>query len=133
LTEDQTYAHFKRSPPPGGQANDPACMAGVGAVGDPPVLRARLAEGESLLLCSDGLHKFVPDADLAAAVAAGLQQNAALRQICLRLVETAQRNGSHDDISALLIRRTPWLGASLSYWLALLAALGLALSLSWLA
>ena len=101
-------------------------MAGVGAVGEPPVLRVRLREGEGLLLCSDGLHKFVADEDLAALAGTGLQAGLGLREVCQRLLDAALRNGSQDDISALLVYRAPWFGAGLGYWLALLAALGLA-------
>lgn len=124
LTQDQTYANMQRNPPPGARPDDPACMAGVGAVGEPPVLRVRLKAGEMLLLCSDGLHKFVADADLASLAGAGVAQGLGLQAICQALVEAAQRNGSQDDISALLVRQNPWLGAGLGYWLALLATLG---------
>ena len=123
LTQDQTYANLKRNPPPGGSPGDPACMAGVGAVGEPPVTPVSLGEGELLLLCSDGLHKFVTDADLAAITGTGLREGLGLQAICQRLVEAAQRNGSHDDISALLVQRRHWFGARRVYWLALLAAL----------
>jgi protein phosphatase len=105
LTRDQTYANLNRNPPPGGSPDDPACMAGVGAVGEAPVLRVRLGKGEWLLLCSDGLHKFVAEEDLAALAGAGLEQGMGLQAVCLRLVEAAQCNGSQDDISALLVHR----------------------------
>ena len=121
LTQDQTYASQNRNPPQGGSPLDPACMAGVGAVGEPPVLRLRLAEHECLLLCSDGLHKFVEDADMARLVGLGLHEGMGLQTLCQRLVEAAQRNGSYDDISALLVQRRPcwaWLRAiGWHYWL----------------
>jgi len=120
LTQDQTYGQLRRTPPPGGSPNDPACMAGVGAVGEPPVRRVRLQAGEWLLLCSDGLHKFVTDAEMAGLIEAGLRDKASLRTLCERLVEAAQHKGSHDDISALLVSRSAWFGAGLRYWLALL-------------
>ncbi len=122
LTQDQTYTNLNRNPPPGGSPHDPACMAGVGAVGEPPVLRVKLAERECLLLCSDGLHKFVEDADLAHLVGSGLHEGMGLKALCQNLVETAQRNGSYDDISALLVQRRPWFGAASGYWLALMVA-----------
>jgi len=123
LTVDQTYANLGRPRPPQGSPHDPACMAGVGAVGTPGILSVRLREGELLLLCSDGLHKFVDDKTLMEYCAEGMRREASLSEICRVLVEAAKRNGSHDDISALLVFRHRWYGAGLGYWLALLAGL----------
>lgn len=123
LTVDQTYAKLGRPHPPQGSPHDPACMAGVGAVGSPPVLSVRLREGELLLLCSDGLHKFVDDGEIMQLCADGLRKEASLAEICRDLVGTAKRNGSHDDVSALLVLRHRWFGAGLRYWLALLTGL----------
>lgn len=123
LTVDQTYHNLGLPTPARGRANDPARMAGVGAVGTPPVLRRNLREGELLLLCSDGLHKFVANAELAALVGEALRNGTGLEPICRLLVRAAQRNGSHDDVSAVLVYRHPWLGAAAGYWLALLAVL----------
>jgi serine/threonine protein phosphatase PrpC len=78
-------------------------MVGVGAVGNPPVLRSKLKRGELLLLCSDGLHKFLSDVEMAASVGAQLRKGVKLREICRQLVEMALAHGSHDDTSALLI------------------------------
>lgn len=130
LTLDQTYKNLGRPPPAGGDENDPARMAGVGAVGTPPVSRAKLREGEWLLLCSDGLHKFVADAELARIVGAESRTGASLERICRALVRAAQENGSRDDVSAVLVKRHPWFGARARYWLALSAALFL-LALGW--
>jgi protein phosphatase len=123
ITVDQTYANLGRPHPPNGSPGDPACMAGVGAVGRPDVLSVRLREGEMLLLCSDGLHKFVADAAMAERCAGAWRQGAGLGETCRALVEAAQRAGSHDDVSALLVRRHRWCGAGWRYWLALLASL----------
>src|SRR5262249_47606875 len=65
LTVDQTYASFSQEPPADGRPEDPARMVGAGAVGIPPVVKARIRARELLLLCSDGLHKFVPDDEMA--------------------------------------------------------------------
>lgn len=123
LTTDQTYRNLGRTPPANGSPDDPACMVGVGAVGHPPVKRQRLREGDLLLLCSDGLHKFLDDAALAEIVARESRRGASLESICRSLVEAAKRHGSHDDVSALLVERRRWLGAAKGYWLALMAAL----------
>lgn len=66
LTLDQTYAALGEPAPEGGRPDDPARMVGVGAIGEPPVARLRLRETNWLLLCSDGLHRFVPEPTLAA-------------------------------------------------------------------
>lgn len=110
VTVDQTYANLGRTPPPGGSRDDPACMAGVGAVGRVEIVPLRLGAGELLLLCSDGLHKFLAEAEMAELCGGGLRRGAGLAGICRDLVAAAKRNGSHDDASALLVRRRAWFG-----------------------
>ena len=111
VTQDQTYASVAEAPPPNGRPNDPARMVGAGAVGVPAVVRTDLREGELLLLCSDGVHKFIRDEQIANVVSAGLEQGRSLETICGALVRTAKTNGGHDDASALLVLRRPWLAA----------------------
>jgi protein phosphatase len=108
LTVDQTYASCAQQPPPHGKPDDPARMVGTGAVGVPPVLKAQIRERELLLLCSDGVHKFVSDEQMADVVAGGLRRGSSLASICGALVHAAKRNGSLDDASALLVLRRPW-------------------------
>jgi serine/threonine protein phosphatase PrpC len=108
LTVDQTYASLAQQPPPQGKPDDPARMVGTGALGEPPVLKAQLREHELLLMCSDGLHKFLPDEQMAEVVASGLGRGSSLSTICSALVRAAKRNGSHDDASVLLVLRRPW-------------------------
>ena len=111
VTQDQTYASVAEAPPPNGRPNDPARMVGAGAVGVPAVVKTEIREGELLLLCSDGVHKFVRDEQIANVVSAGLDQGRSLETICGALVRTAKTNGGHDDASALLVLRRPWLAA----------------------
>ncbi|MBC7804109.1 MAG: SpoIIE family protein phosphatase [Candidatus Parcubacteria bacterium] len=108
LTVDQTYASFAQQPPPNGKPEDPARMVGTGAVGVPPVLKALIRERELLLLCSDGIHKFVSDDQIAQIVSEGIGKGSTLENICDALVHAAKKNGSHDDASALLVLRRPW-------------------------
>jgi protein phosphatase len=108
LTVDQTYASFAQRPPPNARPDDPARMVGAGAVGIPPIVKAQIRERELLLLCSDGVHKFVSDAQIADVVSGGLSEGNSLAIICDALVHAAKRNGGHDDASALLVLRRPW-------------------------
>jgi protein phosphatase len=108
LTVDQTYASCAQPPPPHGKPDDPARMVGTGAVGVPPVLKAQIRQRELLLLCSDGLHKFVSDEEMAEVVAGGLRRGSSLASICDALVNAAKSNGSQDDASALLVLRRSW-------------------------
>lgn len=112
LTVDQTYARLAQQPPPNGSANDPARMVGAGAMGQPPVIKVRLRSHELLLLCSDGVHKFVDDAQIADIVGRGLRDKRSLKRICSALVGAAQNNGSQDDASALLVLHRPWFGSA---------------------
>ena len=120
LTVDQTYASCAQQPPPNGKPDDPARMVGTGAVGVPPVVKAQIRQRELLLLCSDGVHKFVSDRQIAEVVSGGLGSGSSLGAICNALVRAAKRNGSHDDASALLVLRRPWFApiTSLARWLA---------------
>jgi len=108
LTVDQTYASFAQQPPPNGQPDDPARMVGTGAVGTPPVVKAQLRDQELLLLCSDGVHRFISDEEIADLVSRGLGAGGSLEGVCDALVRAARRNGSQDDASALLVLRRPW-------------------------
>ena len=123
LTVDQTYASFSQEPPRDGRPEDPARMVGVGAVGIPPVVRARIRSGALLLLCSDGVHRFVSDDEMAGIVSSGLRNGDSLRTICSRLVQAARRNGGRDDASALLVMRRQWFRPRWLYGCALAAAL----------
>src|SRR6185295_158643 len=86
LTVDQTYASFAQQPPPNGKPDDPARMVGTGAVGSPPVVKAQIRERELLLLCSDGVHKYVSDEQIADVVSGGLSEGRSLEKICNALV-----------------------------------------------
>ena len=123
LTVDQTYASFAQQPPTNGRPDDPARMVGAGAVGVPPVVKAQIRARELLLLCSDGVHKFAPDDQIADIVSAGLSDGSSLETICNALVQAAKRNGSHDDASALLVLRRPWFTPRWFYGCALAAVL----------
>jgi len=123
LTVDQTYASFAQQPPPNGRPDDPARMVGAGAVGIPPVVKARIRARELLLLCSDGVHKFVSDEQIAELVSTGISNGNSLEAICNALVHAAKRNGSHDDASALLVLRRPWFAPRWVFACALAAVL----------
>lgn len=130
LTQDQTYGNLGEVPPPGGSADDPARMAGIGAAGDPPVQLVCLGETELLLLCTDGLHRFVSASQLGRLCHAELQKDQPLIILAQKLAQAAQQAGSHDDISVLLVRRNPWLGVRWPVWIAFILALCLALARS---
>ena len=123
LTVDQTYASFAQQPPPNGRLDDPARMVGAGAVGIPPVVRAQIRAHELLLLCSDGVHKFVADEQIAELVSGGISEGSSLATICDALVHAAKRNGSQDDASALLVMRRPWFTPRWAYGCALAAVM----------
>ncbi len=82
-----------------------------------------LQHGEMILLCSDGLSSYVSHDELDQLLATGTAQRAAER-----LVQRAQRNGSDDNISALVVRYDCRSSTLPRHWLRLwLAAIGLLL------
>ena len=56
----------------------------------------RLTAGDRLMLCSDGVFKAVPEAEIAAMLAAGTAAEV--------LVETAVARGARDNVSAVMLR-----------------------------
>lgn len=112
ITRDQTRAELARRdgrPPP----RDPDALVqgfvfGSRGLGDDRRLRldpghdtgtVRLAVGDRLLLCSDGLHGAVNDADLSQALADAATAGAAASA----LVDLAMERGSDDNITALVL------------------------------
>jgi len=68
---------------------------------DPQLVETEVADDDAFLLCSDGVHKAVDDATLLDCVRrAEGDLDAAIEAI----LDTAARNGTEDDSTALLIR-----------------------------
>lgn len=133
ITLDQTYGNLGLNPPEGGSPDDPAHMIGVGAMGTPPIVDINLQEGEFLLFCSDGLHKFVQPDVLAHILFEEDSLGKTESEICQALVNAAKQAKSHDDITALLLSHRPWLGVYRKYRLAFLSLIFLLALISWFA
>ena len=73
-------------------------MVGTGFSGQPEVSPLQLAAGDTLLLCSDGLHRGLATERMAEL----LCQGGELSACALRLGQAARRAGSDDDITVLL-------------------------------
>ncbi len=69
---------------------------------EPEVRWIELQPDDVLLLCSDGLHGVVPDADLARLLPS--KRERALPPVCQRLIEAARAAGGPDNITAVLVR-----------------------------
>ena len=67
---------------------------------EPTVGSSPFAPGDTLLLCSDGLHGVVNDD----AIATLLRQPGSVEQIASELVERALSSGSTDNITAVVVR-----------------------------
>ena len=63
-------------------------------------MTANLLAGDVLMLCSDGLHGYVPDA----AIEWMLNSTTNLHEAAAKLVEAANEAGGHDNVSVQLIR-----------------------------
>ncbi len=101
LTQDETYDNLGEAPPAGAQADDPARMVGSGAVDQPQVAAYSLADSEVLMLCSDGVHKWVPPQQMLSLLRGG----GSLQQRCMALVAAAHANGGTDDATVVAIQR----------------------------
>ena len=69
---------------------------------EPSVGSSQFVSGDTLLLCSDGLHGVVNDA----AIASLLAQTGSVEAIASELVERALSSGSTDNITAVVVRRS---------------------------
>ena len=120
LLPDQTYANLWQQglgpAPPADDAQQPACMVGVGSLGEPEWLPLTLGGGELLLLVSDGLHSALSDDDWQAVLASHFgalpsrgadtaQPQNTLLALAQLLIQTAIQRGSDDDITVLALKR----------------------------
>lgn len=101
LTLDDTFRHLGELPPSSGSLDDPARMVGNGATSGANVALHGLGRGDLLLLCSDGVHKYV---DVEAWTQL-LKRPVPLLRRCEALIALARANGSPDDATVLLLRR----------------------------
>jgi protein phosphatase len=75
-------------------------LGDVRGTADAEVQRARLRDGDQLLLCSDGLTDMVDDA----AIAAALRQAATAAAACQALIDLALQRGGRDNVTVALAR-----------------------------
>jgi serine/threonine protein phosphatase PrpC len=101
LSVDDTYRNLGETPPPGGSPDDPSRMVGNGAVDAANVRLVKLGAGETLALCSDGVHRFADARD----IASSLGERLPLAMRCVNLVEHARARGSRDDATVLAVHR----------------------------
>jgi serine/threonine protein phosphatase PrpC len=130
LTVDDSYRHLGELPPPHACLDDPARMVGNGAVVAPNVLAVELHPGDALLLCSDGVHRYVTKSEIAEALQRANDADDAAQRCCI-LVERARLHGSRDDATALLVQREPRMDPGWFWRAALLVAF--AAALAWVA
>ncbi|WP_205746740.1 PP2C family protein-serine/threonine phosphatase [Duganella callida] len=106
LTRDQTaYQLALESDTPGALPPQNLLLQAVGpsATVQPDLASHDLRHGDLLLLCSDGLHGWVPHAELEACLT---DADAPLPALCAGLIALAKRHSSRDNITALLARCT---------------------------
>ncbi len=66
----------------------------------PDIFELQSEPGDLYLLCSDGLTREIPDAQLETLV----RHDLPLSELCARLIEAANGAGGHDNITCLLVR-----------------------------
>jgi protein phosphatase len=76
------------------------CIGGASGHLDPEVYKANLWVGDTVLLCTDGLAKYVTDAD----VLAVLDEAASAEEAASRLVDAANTAGGEDNITVVVAR-----------------------------
>jgi protein phosphatase len=126
VTNDQTV--FQRALEKGvslpAEQRDGPLVLGLGRVSEVDNHKIGLRTGDILLLCSDGIHKFISDEEiLALATNSLLRMAESPTQMGDILVQAALKHGSYDDISLAIYQPGYVLGARLSFWFALILAL----------
>ncbi len=104
LTRDQTaYQQALESGAPGVLPPQNLLLQAVGpaAVVTPDITLHEVLADDVLLLCSDGLHGWVPHGDLEHVLE---QSTVPLAALCGQLITLAKRHSSRDNITALLLR-----------------------------
>lgn len=66
----------------------------------PDVFVEEVKPGDRILLCSDGLHGMIDDRKFARI----LRSSGNMTSVCRKLIDTANENGGHDNISVVYIR-----------------------------
>jgi protein phosphatase len=82
------------------QAHVVTRAVGAGDRAEPAFVELGLQAGDVLLLCSDGLTRCLPDADIAGVLGAAPDPEAA----CQALVEATLAAGAPDNVSAVVVR-----------------------------
>lgn len=118
LTVDDTYEHLGEAPPPGVALDDPARMVGSGAVSKANHATVHLAGSNILLLCSDGIHKYLSPAE----ISKGMRLHGSLNERCQKLVNQAHINGGTDDATMVAIERRHWFGITGWLWYSIMLA-----------
>lgn len=73
---------------------------GLSASVKPDILTLELADGDYLLLCTDGLWEMVPNTGMIARI---IRTAPSVEVACQRLVDTANAAGGHDNIGVVLV------------------------------
>jgi PPM family protein phosphatase len=102
LTVDDSFERVNETPPPGSSADDPARMVGNGAFVRANVAFTGMGLGDTLVVCSDGVHKHLEAQDWRRV----LNGERTLSQRCEDLIGAARAHGSADDATVLLAQRS---------------------------
>jgi protein phosphatase len=62
--------------------------------------RVELAEGDHILLCSDGLYESIPDPVMLKLI----QKHKKTEKICRHMIKTANKRSGHDNITVVIAR-----------------------------
>ena len=108
LTRDQTYLNYlaeigaevPEDPEKDSRRSILTQAVGSSETVDVKVSYTKVRQGDSLLLCSDGLYNMVKSPDMAGV----LEKNDPLPEKCKSLIERANANGGTDNVTVILVR-----------------------------
>jgi serine/threonine protein phosphatase PrpC len=73
---------------------------------DVDVQEELILEGDTILLCSDGLTRELSNAQIAAALSAADEEREGAQEAAERLIDLANQAGGGDNVTAIVVRRT---------------------------
>jgi PPM family protein phosphatase len=106
LTKDQTFAQFLADVGDVDQQdvanhqlrhNLTSCLGGQGGHVNLEITHYKLADGDRLLLCTDGLSEMVNESEIASV----FKSTSSPQKVCDKLIELALNAGGHDNVTVL--------------------------------
>lgn len=76
---------------------------GISEIANPDYYKSEIFEGDLIILCSDGLYEDVTEAEMIDIIGS-TDEGEGVSAVCNRLVERANENGGHDNVTVVCLK-----------------------------